>query len=116
MINTSRIVPISVTDLLTNFAATVALVQDLNGTGLTALNASAIGEFTVAEAGTYLASEPVKSVSFGAGVSTGTVYFVAAYDYEGFKGATNSGDVAKDGKTLYKGVLSSGTVTITKIG
>lgn len=116
MINTSRIVPITVTDLLTNFAATVALVQDLNGTSLSVLEASAIGEFTVAAAGTYLAAEPVKEVSFGEGVSTGTVYFVAAYDYVGFKGVTNSGTVAKDGRTLYKGVLSSGTVTITKIG
>jgi hypothetical protein len=48
------------------------------------------------------------------------VYFVPAYDFAGFAktGATitESGDVDADGHTLYKAVLSSGTVTYTKVG
>ena len=44
----------------------------------------------------------------------GEITTSAAVDYE--KIASSTGDVDADGNTLYKAVLSSGTVTITKVG
>jgi len=64
----------------------------------------------------------VKSVDFKTGVTSGTVYFVAAYDYEGFKVAgaaatmgSGSVTVNADAATLYKAVLGSGEVTVTAV-
>jgi hypothetical protein len=56
-----------------------------------------------------------------AAATEGTVYFIAGYNYEGFKlsgTATETAgvDVDADSVTLYKAVLSSGTVTISKVG
>jgi hypothetical protein len=49
------------------------------------------------------------------------IYFVAAYDYEGFsvagtKVTTSGAEVAPDGSTLYTATLASGAVTIAKVG
>ena len=122
MINENRIVPVSATDLITLYG--VILAQDSNNSGLTKLAADAIGEFQVkTNSKIYLANEPVKKLDFdstASSVTAGTVYFVPAYDYVGFTidgvEEVPSGSVVADGRTLYKAVLSSGDITITKIG
>lgn len=116
MINTERIVPVTQIDLISLYGLILKLSQS---TAPTALNATTVnGQFTVAEAGTYIASEPVQTLDFTA--ASGTVYFVPAYDYSGFtvNGAavTPTGDVLADARTLYKAVLGSGNVTITQVG
>ena len=72
----------------------------------------------------YLASAPLKSLDFdvtASSVSAGTVYFVPAYDYVGFSkdgaaAVTAGAEVNADGCTLYKAVLATGTITISKVG
>lgn len=120
MINSARIVPITAIDLISMYGLILsASAAAASGTAPTALAATTIdGQFTVAEAGTYIAAEPVQTLNFTA--TSGTVYFVPAYDYKGFtvNGAavTPTGDVLADARTLYKAVLSTGAVTITKVG
>jgi len=116
MINANRIVPIEKVDLISMYG--LILLQDSNNSSMTALQASTIvGDFSCGT-GIKLAAQPVKSCDFTG--SSGTLYFVADYAYEGFtkSGAavTVSGTVNPDARTLYKAVLSSGTVTITKVG
>ena len=120
MINANRIVPVEKTDLITLYG--LILKQDSNNSSLAKVDAATVdGQFAITAAATpLLASEPVKSVDFASGVSTATLYFVAAYDYEGFtiNGAavTPTGAVDADGCTLYKASLASSAVTITKVG
>ena len=122
MINTDRIVPVSATDLLSLYS--VVLVQDSNNSGLAKLDADEMGKFTVkTNSAKVLASEPVVSVDIDAtasSVSAATIYFVPAYDYKGFTidgvAITPTGNVVADGRTLYKAVLATGAVTITKVG
>ena len=119
MINTNRIVPISVIDLLSMYG--LILLQDSNNSSLAALQANTVdGQFSCGT-GVKLAAQPVKSCNFTA--SSGTLFFVADFNYEGFTVggsaatiADNDVEVNADGKTLYKAVLSSGTVTITQVG
>lgn len=125
MINKDRIVPVMATDLISLYG--VILLQDSNNSGLAKLSADTIGEFQVkTNSAKLLAAEPVKKLDFDAttsSVTAGTVYFVAAYDYEGFSidgvaetPASGSVNVEADGCTLYKAVLASGDITITKVG
>lgn len=123
MINTDRIVPVQVIDLISLYG--LVLSMNSNNSGLAALDATNPGEFeVVASAGSMLiADEPVASLDFASGYSAGTVYFVPAYDYTGFSingtavtPESGSDDVTADGRTLYKAVLASGEVTITQIG
>lgn len=125
MINKDRIVPVMATDLISLYG--VILLQDSNNSGLAKLSADAIGEFQVkTNSAKLIAAEPVKKLDFDAttsSVTAGTVYFVAAYDYEGFSidgvaetPASGSVNVEADGCTLYKAVLASGDITITKVG
>ena len=123
MINTDRIVPVQAIDLISLYA--LILTMNSSNSSLAALDATNPGEFTVAStAGSVLiADEPVESLNFASGYSSGTVYFVPAYDYVGFTingspvvPADGSDDVTADGRTLYKAVLSSGNVTITQVG
>lgn len=122
MINNERIVPITSIDLISMYGfALVAAAAAASGTAPEKLEATDIAEFDVTTANkTYIAAEPVKKLTFGASITAGTVYFVPALDYEGFvkTGATLtvSGDVAADGRALYKAVLSTNTLTITKVG
>ena len=121
MINTDRIVPITAVDLISMYGL---ILQQVSGnTALAALEAASVdGQFEVgASAGSLLiANEPVKTIDFASGYTAGTVYFVPAYDYAGFTVAgaavTPTGDVVADGRTLYKAVLATGAVTITKVG
>lgn len=125
MINADRIVPVTAVDLISLYG--LILQQDSNNSGLTKLSADAIGEFQIkTNSAKLIASEPAKVIDFDAtasSVSAGTVYFVPAYDYKGFTidgvketPAAGSADVVADGRTLYKAVLSSGDITITKCG
>lgn len=113
MINTNRIVPVTAIDLLSLYG----LIIKAGGTTLTKIDAATVeGDFVVtAAANALICSEPMKSLAFS-GVSSATIYFVPTYDYEGFKDVTNSGEVEKDGRTLYSATLATGTVTIAKVG
>lgn len=119
MINTNRIVPVTVTDLITLYGT----IMKLAGTSVTAVEATTTnGEFELTSgSGNLLANEPVKKFTFGSSVTSATIYFVAAYDYEGFvidetPAATTGDTVDSDGRTLYSATLSSGTITIVKVG
>ena len=122
MINNDRIVPIQKMDLLTMIGTILAL----HGTSYSVLAASTTeGAFSVTgsgAAGNKLANQPVQSLDFASGVTSGTVYFVAAYDYKGITVASaaatiadGSATVKPDGVTVYKAALSSGEVTITAV-
>ncbi len=120
MINNDRIVPITAIDLITMYGLILKLAAATAPAALAATDTA--GDFAVTtNSATLLASEPVKTLDFGSGVTASTVYFVAAYDYEGFTingtAATTSGaTVEADGRTLYSATLSSGTITIAKVG
>lgn len=122
MINTNRIVPVTKIDLITLYG--LILLQDSNNSALAKLAASDVeGDYAVSASGVYLADQPVQSVTFGSSVTSGTVYFVPAFDYAGFSktGATltvtnPTGGVVADGHTLYKAVLSTNALTITQVG
>ena len=121
-INANRIVPSQEADLLYIYSTILAAAAAAaSGTAPTKLSAAAPGEFSqTSNSATVLADEPVKKLTFGSSVTAATVYFVPAYNFEGFAktGATitESGDVDADGHTLYKAALASGTVTYTKVG
>lgn len=120
MINTNRIVPVTSTDLITLYGT----IMKLAGTSVTAVNAANPGEFALTSgSGNLLASEPLKSLDFGSSVTSAVVYFVPAYDYKGFSisgvsetPAAGSVDIDPDGRTLYSATLSSGDITIAKVG
>lgn len=123
MINTDRIVPVQATDLITLYG--VILAQNSNNASLTKLASEGLGEFQIKSGSApLLANEPAKVIDIDAtasSVSACTVYFVPAYDYEGFtvdgSAVTTAGvDVVADGCTLYKAALSSSTITISKVG
>lgn len=122
MINNDRIVPVQKIDLL----SLVGTVLGLIGTSYSVLAASDVeGTFSVTgsgAAGNLLANQPVKTLDFASGVTSGTVYFVAAYDFAGFTVAGAAATIAEgsatvepDGVTLYKAVLADGSVTITAV-
>ena len=120
MINSNRIVPVLATDLLTLYGNVLSIAN----VSVTAIQATGIGEMALdSGSGNYLCAEPLKDFKFGSSVTSATIYFIPAYNYVGFKkdGATltiadNGVVVEKDGSTLYKAVLSTNTLTITKVG
>lgn len=117
MINTDRVVAVTKTDLISLYGVIMALAE----VSVEALESVNPGEFEVeTTAKTYLANEPIATLDFASNVATGTVYFVAAYDYVGFTkdGAEIpvTGDVNADGASLYKAVLASNAVTVTQVG
>lgn len=122
MVNNDRIVPIQKMDLLTMIGTILAL----HGTSYAVIAASTVeGAFSVTgsgAAGNKLANQPVQTLDFASGVTSGTVYFVAAYDFKGITVAgaaatiaDGSATVNPDGVTVYKAVLGSGEVTITAV-
>ena len=121
MINENRIVPVQNADLITIYGvALVAAAAAASGTAPEKLSATNPAEFSVTtNSKTYLADEPVKALNFGSGMTAETIYFVPAYDYTGFTktGATLTvtGTVEPDGVTLYKAVLSTNALTISKM-
>lgn len=120
MINTNRIVPVKKTDLLSLYSVMLSIAN----IECTNVLADGIGNFDIQSGtGNMIASEPIKKFNFGSSVTSFTLYFVADYAYEGFKSngsdatiADNGVVIDKDATTLYKAVLSTGTVTITKVG
>ena len=119
MINADRIVPVTQVDLLTLYGN----IMKLAGTTVAAADAVAPGEFELTGSGNIgnkLADEPVKSCDFKSGVTAAVLYFIPAYDFEGFKVAgsavTPSGEMKADGRTLYTATLASSAVTIAKVG
>ena len=124
MINKDRIVPVTKTDLL----SLVGMMLTIKETSYTVLASKDVeGTFEVTgsgAAGNKLADQPVKSLDFKSGVTSGTVYFVAADDYEGIKVAgaaatfdasyLDDDDVKADG-SVYKAVLGSGEITLTSV-
>ena len=117
MINANRIVPVMKTDLISLYS--VILMQASGNSSLAKLEADNVeGDFQIkTNSAVLIADQPVRSIDFDAtasSVSAGTVYFVAAYDYEGFtidgvaeEPADGSVDVEPDDSTLYKAVLAS---------
>lgn len=125
MINNDRIVPVQKIDLLSLFGT----VMGLASVSYSVLASSDIeGTFQVTgsgAAGTFLANQPVQTLDFATGVTGGTVYFVAGYDFSGITVAgaaatiDDSGlaldEIKADGVTLYKAVLASGEVTLSAL-
>ena len=120
MINKDRIVPVKKTDLLSLYSVILAAAS----VTLTKANAkNALGEFAVTAApqsGSLIATEPVKHLDIAEGVSAVTIYFTPAESYEGFSIAgvdvdTAGVDAEADGG-LYLAALSSGTITLSKVG
>jgi hypothetical protein len=123
MINKDRIVPVQATDLLSLYG--LILKMDSNNSSLAKLDALDVdGAFKVTSGSApLLCSQPAETIDIDAtasSVSSATIYFVPAYDYKGFtidgSAVTPTGSVDADGCTLYKAVLSSGAITITKVG
>lgn len=119
MINSRRIVPVGKSDLLSIYGTALA-IANVSAT-LKASN-DVEGNFTITgsgSAGTFLCSEPAKSIDFADGVTGATVYFIPTVDGTTFAKAGTasaiSGTVLADGSTLHKAVLSSGTITVTKV-
>lgn len=122
MINTNRVVPIQKTDFL-SLIGTVLTIASVSYNVLAANDIE--GDFSVTgsgAAGNLLANQPVKTLDFASGVTSGTVYFVPAFDFVGFTinevaavAGSGSVDVNPDGITLYKAVLSSNKVTISAV-
>lgn len=123
MINNDRIVPITKID----FLSLVGVFLGISGTSYGILASTDVeGDFEVTgtgAAGNKLANQPVKTLDFKSGVTSGTVYFVPAYDYAGITVAGAAATYASgsvesvqaDGITLYKAVLGSGEVTLTAV-
>lgn len=124
MINTSRIVPVVKTDLISLYGTILTLAS----VSYSVLTSDIEGDFSVTgsgSVGTFLCNQPVKSLDIPAVVTGCTLYFVAAYDFAGLTVAgaaptfnssyLDNDDVAADCATLYKAVLSSGTVTLTAV-
>ena len=122
MINNDRIVPVTKTD----FLSLIGIILKLHGTSYAVLESSDVeGTFSVTgsgAAGNKLANQPVKTLDFASGVTSGTVFFVADYGYEGITVAGSAATIAggsatvkADGITLYTAALSSGEVTITAV-
>lgn len=125
MINNDRIVPVQKIDLLSLYGTVLGLI----GTSYAVLfPADVIGEFEVAAsgaAGNLLCSQPVKTLDFKSGTTSGTVYFIAGYDFSAITVAgaaatiDDSGlaldEINPDGVTLYKAVLGSGEVTLSSV-
>lgn len=122
MINKDRVVSVTATDLITLYGTVLKFVLAQDSGTIAAVEADAPGVFNLTSgSGNLLANEPVKSLDFGSSVTSAVLYFVADYNFEGFTVAgtkvTPSGaDVENDRSTLYSATLSSGAITIAKVG
>ena len=125
MINKNRIVPVMKTDLLTLYG-TILNLASVSYSALVSTDVA--GDFSVTgtgSAGTFLCDQPVKTLDIPEAVTGCTVYFTAGYDFDGITVAgaaatfnssyLKNSDVVGDCATLYKAVLSSGTVTLTAV-
>lgn len=125
MINSDRIVPVTKTDLISLYST--ILLQASGNSGLAKLTSTDIaGNYQIkTNNGVLIADQPVVSCDIDAttsSVSACTLYFMADPAFTGFtidgvaeEAAAGSVDVVADG-SLYKAVLASGDITITKVG
>ncbi len=125
MINANRIVPVTKTDLISLYG--LILKQNSSYGSLAKLVSSDIvGNYQVTtNSAIVIADQPLVSCNIDAtasSVSGCTVFFVADDGYKGFSidgvaetPAGGSVDVVADG-SLYSAVLSSGDITISKVG
>lgn len=125
MINSDRIVSVTKTDLISLYS--VILAQDSNNSGLAKLVSTDIaGDYQITtDDAIAIADQPVVSCDIDAtasSVDACTLYFMADPAFTGFsidgdavEAAEGSVDVVADG-SLYKAVLASGDITITKVG
>lgn len=125
MINSDRIVPVAKTDLISLYS--VILAQASGNSGLAKLVSSDIaGDYQIkTNNGVLIADQPVVSCDIDAttsSVSACTLFFMADPAFAGFtidgvaeEAAEGSVDVVADG-SLYKAVLASGDITITRVG
>lgn len=117
MINTDRIIPVTASNLLD----IIGIAMQLAGKSATKVSASEVGTFAITSgSGNTLANEALKSADFGASVTSMVLYFIPAYDYEGFSVAgtavtTSGATVVADGQTLYTATLADSAVTIAKV-
>lgn len=119
MINENRIVPVTAVDLISLYG--LILSQNGDNAGLTSLEATGAGEFTITDGTNVLiANEPVKVCDVAEDVTAATIYFVPAYNFAGFTlngvAAEIDAEIEADGRTLYKAVLATGVITVTKVG
>ena len=117
MINANKIVPVQKTDLLTLYG-TIMKLANISAEALTGVN----GAYEVkTNSKVYIADAPVKSLNIdktASSLTANTTYFVADYDFAGVTcdGTKVTATVTADASTLYKAVLDSGTVTVSKAG
>ena len=126
MINSDRIVPVTKTDLISLYG--VILVQASGNSSLAKLASDDIvGNYQIkTNSAVLLADQPVVSCDIDAtasSVSACTLYFMADPNFKGFTidgvaetPAAGSVAVVAGSPDLYKAVLSSGDITITKVG
>lgn len=115
MINANREVPVVKIDLISLYS-TILIAANVSAE-------KATGDVIQVKANNkvYLANEPVKSVDFDAtasSVTAGTVYFVPDFGFDKVSkdGTKVTATIDADGYSLYKAVLDSGTVTVSKVG
>lgn len=125
MINNNRIVPVTKTDLISLYSA--ILLQASGNSALAKLvSEDVLGNYQVkTNSAVVICDQPVVSCDIDAtasSVSACTVYFMADPNFKGFsidgvaeEFADGSVDVVANGD-LYKAVLSSGDITVTKVG
>ena len=119
MINTDRIVPVTATDLLTLYKT---IVDVGTGTATTAIAASDTdGDFNItALTGTGFLAEPAQSITIASTVTSGSFYFVPAYNYSGIVIGTatitpTGATLVPDGRTLYKATITSGAIALAQV-
>ena len=115
MINANREVPVVKIDLISLYS-TILIAANVSAEKATGDEIQVKANNKV-----YLANEPVKSVDFDAtasSVTAGTVYFVPDFGFDKVSkdGTKVTATVDADGYSLYKAVLDSGTVTVSKVG
>lgn len=116
MVNNNRIVPVQKIDLLSLYATVYNMTHE---TPINILESETVdGQFDVTEAGTYIANQPVKTMSLPA-EGGALVFFVTDYDFDGFyvndaKVEVSAG-IKNDATTLYVAQSANGAVTITAV-
>lgn len=124
MINKDRIVCVTKTDLISLYGLILKQDTTNNSTLAKLASKSVDGDFQITSGSApLLADQPVKTCDIDAtasSVSACTLYFVPALDFVGFSidgtAVTVTGDVDADGATLYKAVLATDAITVTKCG
>ena len=124
MINKDRIVCVTKTDLISLYGLILKQDTTNNSTLAKLASKSVDGDFQITSGSApLLADQPVKTCDIDAtasSVSACTLYFVPALDFVGFSidgtAVAVTGDVDADGATLYKAVLATGAITVTKCG